>query len=66
MIFHAVLYLAMVTAAVSVVSFLLYARARMQENEKLELRCRSIHYFSLLLFVTLGVILLVMLSNMNL
>lgn len=56
----------MVTAAVSVVSFLLYARARMQENEKLELRCRSIHYFSLLLFVTLGVILLVMLSNMNL
>jgi hypothetical protein len=47
------------------VSFVLFAQARMKEEAQKERKFQSIHFISLLVFVFIGVIILVMLSNMN-
>jgi hypothetical protein len=54
------------TGIISVVTFVLYVLARMHEQEQRESRYRSIHFLSLFIFVFLGVIILIMLSNMDL
>jgi len=54
------------TGIVSAITFILYVLARMREEERKEKLFQSIHFISLLIFVFLGVIILVMLSNMNL
>jgi uncharacterized membrane protein YidH (DUF202 family) len=54
------------TGLVSVITFILYVRARMKEEEQKEKKLQSIHYLSLFAFVFFGVIILIMLSNMDL
>jgi len=51
---------------VSLITFVLYVRARIKQEEKKEKKYQSIHFFSLFAFVVLGVIILIMLSNMDL
>jgi len=64
-LFHFLIVLCSVVGLISVASFVLFARARMKEEEQKEKRFQSIHFISLLVFVFIGVIILVMLSNMN-
>jgi hypothetical protein len=51
---------------VSLVTFVLYVRARIKLEENKEKKYQSIHFISLFAFVVLGVIILIMLSNMDL
>ncbi len=60
------IFLCVLTGLVSVITFILYVRARMKEEEQKEKKFQSIHYFSLFAFVFFGVIILIMLSNMDL
>jgi cytochrome bd-type quinol oxidase subunit 2 len=48
---------------VSVITFVLYVRARLDYREEAERIYQSIHFITLALFVLLGVLLLVQLSN---
>ncbi|HEX4371811.1 MAG TPA: hypothetical protein VHZ50_00770 [Puia sp.] len=66
MIFHLLIGLDILIGIISVVSFVLYVLARGKENEKSEKRYQSIHFISLFIFVVNGVIILIMLSDMNL
>ncbi|GEM_PF-4989499 len=50
---------------ISAVSFVFYVRARMKEEEMKEKKFQSIHYISLFIFVVVGVVILIMVSNMN-
>jgi formate hydrogenlyase subunit 3/multisubunit Na+/H+ antiporter MnhD subunit len=45
-------------ALISIVSFVLYARARMKEQESAEAFYQRIHYFSLFLLFALGVVIM--------
>lgn len=45
-------------ALVAIISFVLYTRARMKEQEKAEAYYERIHYFSLFLLFALGVIIM--------
>jgi len=54
------------TGLISVITFILYVRARMKEEEQKEKKFQTIHYLSLFAFVFFGVIILIMLSNMDL
>ena len=54
------------TGLVSAITFILYVRARMKEEEQKEKKFQTIHYLSLFAFVFFGVIILIMLSNMDL
>ncbi|MBS1917741.1 MAG: hypothetical protein JST87_15830 [Bacteroidetes bacterium] len=65
MLFYFTIALCIATAIVSLVSFILYVQARMKELES-EKKYQSIHFISLFIFVVLGVLALIMLSNMNL
>jgi hypothetical protein len=66
LLFHWLIGLIIMTGVVSASSFVLYVRARMKEDETKERSFRSIHYLSLFIFVVIGVILLIMVSNMDL
>jgi hypothetical protein len=66
LLFHILIGLAIVTGLISILTFILYALARMREELQMERRFQSIHYISLLIFVAIGVIILIMLSNMDL
>ncbi len=50
-------------ALIAMVSFILYARARMKEQESAEAYYERIHYFSLFLLFALGVIIMFYLSK---
>jgi len=65
-LFHFLIVLCSIIGLISVITFVLFARARMKEEEQKEKRFQSIHFVSLLVFVLLGAIILVMLSNMDL
>jgi len=64
-VFHLLIGLDMLTGFISVISFVLFVLARGKENEVAEKRNQSIHFISLFIFVVLGVIILIMLSDMN-
>jgi hypothetical protein len=66
LLFHPLIALCILTGLISVITFVLYVQARMWEQEQKEKLFQSMHFISLLVFVFLGVIILVMLSNMNL
>jgi multisubunit Na+/H+ antiporter MnhB subunit len=66
LLFHLLIGLDIFTGLISAVSFVLYVLARGKENEESEKRYLSIHFISLFIFVVLGVIILIMLSDMNL
>jgi small neutral amino acid transporter SnatA (MarC family) len=66
LLFHSTIGLCVATGLVSLIYFVLYVRARMKQEEKKEQHYQSIHFFSLFVFVVLGVIILIMMSNMNL
>ena len=51
------------SALVTIVSFFLYVRYRMNYQEKQELQYRQLHFISLALFVLFGVLILVELSH---
>jgi uncharacterized membrane protein len=63
MMFWANVTACILSGLVSLVSFVLYVRARMREQEHKEDRYRSVHFASLSLFVALGVMILIQLSN---
>jgi formate hydrogenlyase subunit 3/multisubunit Na+/H+ antiporter MnhD subunit len=58
--------LTILTGIISAITFILYVMARMKEQDQKEKSYRLIHFLSLFLFVILGVILLIMVSDMNL
>ncbi|HUB60932.1 MAG TPA: hypothetical protein VL978_09530 [Puia sp.] len=63
------MYLSLLTAAcvlcavVTIVSFILYVRYRMNFREKEEQRFQQVHFISLALFVLFGVLILIELSH---
>jgi hypothetical protein len=66
LLFHSTIGICILTGMVSLITFVLYVRARIKQEEKKEKKYQSIHFFSLFAFVVLGVIILIMLSNMDL
>ena len=66
LLFHLLIGLDILIGSISVVSFVLYVLARGKENEGSEKRYQNIHFISLFIFVVIGVIILIMLSDMNL
>jgi multisubunit Na+/H+ antiporter MnhB subunit len=66
LLFHLLIGLDFLIGLISVITFVLYVLARGKENEESEKRYQSIHFISLFIFVVLGVIILIMLSDMNL
>ncbi|MBS1665983.1 MAG: hypothetical protein JST58_01260 [Bacteroidetes bacterium] len=63
---HFFILLAVLTGLTSILTFVLYVRARMKEQEEKEKLYGSIHFKTLFAFVVLGVVILVMLSKMGL
>jgi len=51
------------SALVTIVTFILYVRARLTGRERLESRYQAIHFITLALFVLFGVLILVHLSH---
>jgi hypothetical protein len=66
LLFHLLIGLDIIIGLISVTAFVLYVLARGKENEELEKRYQNIHFISLFIFVVIGVIILIMLSDMNL
>ncbi|HSZ87443.1 MAG TPA: hypothetical protein VK787_15525 [Puia sp.] len=66
MLFHFLIGLDILIGLISVITFVLYVLARGKENERSENHYRSVHFISLFIFVVIGVIILIMLSDMNL
>jgi hypothetical protein len=62
LIFTITIATAILSALISLVTFILYVRARMHEQEKKEERYRLFHFLSLFIFVVLGVLILVQLA----
>jgi len=60
------IFLCVLTGLISVLTFILFVRARMKEEEQKEKKFQTIHFLSLFAFVFFGVIILIMVSNMNL
>lgn len=50
-------------ALVTIVTFILYVRARVAGDDRLESRYQAIHFITLALFILFGVLILVHLSN---
>jgi hypothetical protein len=63
LIFTITIALAVLSALISLITFVLYIRARMHEQEKNEQRYRSFHFASLFIFVILGVLILIQLAQ---
>jgi hypothetical protein len=63
MILYLTIILCILSAITTVVAFILYVRARMAELDRKEQLYKSIHFISLFIFVFLGVLLLIQLSD---
>lgn len=63
MILYLTIILCILSAITTVIAFILYVRARMAERNDQERLYRSIHFTSLFIFVFLGVLLLIQLSD---
>ncbi len=63
MIFQLTVLFCILSAVVTIITFIAYARARMDYREKEEQRYQSLHFITLFLFVVFGVLILVQLSQ---